>query len=105
MSSTFIRFFHRAAFLVAAGLLGAGAAFGQAGNEAWKTKGIIDTSASPKAKLHTVPIRAVTMGDGFWAERMRTNVEASIPSLLALLEEHGVVDNFRRLSGRKNVGR
>jgi DUF1680 family protein len=52
-----------------------------------------------------MPIRAVTMGDGFWAQRMRTNVEDSIPTLLALLEEHGVVDNFRRLSGRKNQGR
>jgi DUF1680 family protein len=105
MSSAFIRHLHRALLLFAAGLLLAGAAFAQADKEAWKTKGIIDTSASPKAKLHTVPIRAVTMDDGFWAERMRTNVEASIPSLLALLEEHGVVDNFRRLSGRKNVGR
>jgi hypothetical protein len=45
------------------------------------------------------------MGNGFWSERMRTNVEESIPTLLALLEEHGVVDNFRRLSGRKNEGR
>jgi hypothetical protein len=45
------------------------------------------------------------MGNGFWSERMRTNVEESIPTLLGLLEEHGVVDNFRRLSGRKNEGR
>jgi len=75
------------------------------GNEAWKAEGIIKTSASPKAQLHSVPIRAITMGDGFWSQRMRTNVEDSIPTLLALLEEHGVVDNFRRLSGRKNAGR
>ncbi len=52
-----------------------------------------------------MPIRAVTMGSGIWSERMRTNVEDSIPTLLALLEEHGVVDNFRRLSGHKNTGR
>jgi hypothetical protein len=91
-------------------LLGACLAFeivacAQTGNEAWKAQGIINTSASPKAKLHSVPIRAVTMGNGFWAERMRTNVEESIPTLLALLEEHGVVDNFRRLSGRKDEAR
>ncbi|MGB9488094.1 MAG: beta-L-arabinofuranosidase domain-containing protein [Terriglobia bacterium] len=91
-------------------LLGACLAFGiaalaQTGNEPWKVQGIINTSASPKAKLHSVPIRAVTMGEGFWSERMRTNAEKSIPTLLGLLEEHGVVDNFRRLSGRVNAGR
>jgi len=79
--------------------------FAQADSQAWKTEGIINTSASPKAKLHSVPIRAVTMGSGFWADRMRTNVEDSIPTLLALLEDHGVVDNFRRLAGHKSVSR
>jgi hypothetical protein len=37
--------------------------------------------------------------------RIRTNVERSIPTMLQLLEEHGVVDNFRRLSGRKKADR
>jgi DUF1680 family protein len=71
----------------------------------WKSQGIIHTSSSPYAKLHSVPVRAVKMGEGFWTARMRTNVEQSIPSMLQLLEEHGVVDNFRRLVGRKNVAR
>jgi len=71
----------------------------------WQDQGIINTASSPQAKVHSVPIRAVKMGDGFWADRMKTNVEKSIPSLLALLEEHGVVDNFRRLSGRKRAAR
>lgn len=65
---------------------------------------VIDTSRSPHAKLHGVPVKAVAMGDGFWSPRMRTNVERSIPTMLELLEEHGVVDNFRRLKG-KNVPR
>ena len=73
--------------------------------DAWKDEGIINTAHSPQARLHSVPISAVSMGEGFWAERMKVNAEKSIPSLLALLEEHGVVDNFRRLSGRKNTGR
>jgi hypothetical protein len=102
MSSKIIRFL---LLLLGAYLAFEIAAFAQTGNEAWKEQGIINTSASPKAQLHSVPIRAVTMGDGFWAQRMRTNVEESIPTLLGLLEEHGVVDNFRRLSGRKNQGR
>jgi hypothetical protein len=73
--------------------------------DAWKDQGIINTLHSPHARLHSVPIRAVTMGEGFWQERMKTNAEKSIPSLLALLQAHGVVDNFRRLSGRKSASR
>jgi hypothetical protein len=45
------------------------------------------------------------MGEGFWSARMRVNLERSIPTLVQLLEEHGVVDNFRRLTGRKNAPR
>jgi hypothetical protein len=101
MSSATIRFLCLISFLLSACSI----VYAQTQGEAWKDQGIINTSASPKAKVHSVPIRAVTMGDGFWAARMRTNAEESIPTLLDLLEEHGVVDNFRRLSGRKNQGR
>jgi Uncharacterized protein conserved in bacteria len=45
------------------------------------------------------------MGEGFWTARMRVNVEKSIPTMLDLLEKHGTVDNFRRLSGRKKAPR
>jgi DUF1680 family protein len=71
----------------------------------WKDQGILHLEKSPNAKLHSVPVRAVTLGEGFWAERRRVNVEKSIPSLLALLEENGIVDNFRRISGRRQVPR
>jgi hypothetical protein len=71
----------------------------------WKLQGVIHTSSSPYAKLHSVPISAVKMGEGFWATRMRTNVERSIPTMLQLLEEHGIVDNFRRLTGRTKAAR
>jgi DUF1680 family protein len=47
----------------------------------------------------------VRVNDGFWGARRKTNVERSIPTMLQLLEEHGVVDNFRRLSGAKKVER
>jgi len=105
MGSTHIRFLSWSSCLLGAFLAFQMAAFAQADDQAWKAEGIINTSASPKAKLHSVPIRAVTMGSGIWADRMRTNVEDSIPTLLALLEEHGVVDNFLRLSGQKHVSR
>jgi DUF1680 family protein len=55
--------------------------------------------------VHSVPVRAVHMRDGFWAARMETNVERSIPTLLEQLEEHGVVDNFRRVAGTKQAER
>jgi len=71
----------------------------------WKSQGVINTSASPYAKLHSVPVRAVKMGAGFWSARMRTNVERSIPAMLQELKDHGIVDNFRRLSGRKQAER
>lgn len=71
----------------------------------WKSQGIIQNAASPYAKLHSVPIGAVEMGEGFWSARMRTNVERSIPTLLQQLEDHGIVDNFRRISSRKKAPR
>lgn len=70
-----------------------------------RAAGIVATSASPYAVLHDVPISAVQMGEGFWRTRMEKNRTAGVRQLYSLLEEHGVIDNFRRLSGRKNVNR
>ena len=66
----------------------------------WRDQGIIYLDHSPNAVMHPVPVRAVKLGDGFWQPRRRVNVERSIPTMLDLLEVHGIVDNFRRLSGR-----
>src|SRR5579884_583020 len=71
----------------------------------WRSQGIIYLDHSLNARLHTVPIQAVHLGDGFWANRRWVTTEHSLPTMLELLEEHGVMDNFRRLSGRKNVAR
>ena len=71
----------------------------------WQSEGVLSVAHSPYAKLHTVPIRAVKMGDGFWSARRAINVEKSIPTMLAELEQHGVVDNFLRLEGKKDVPR
>jgi hypothetical protein len=67
----------------------------------WTTQGVIRDGASPHAKLHSVPIRAVKMGPGFWSARIKVNAEQSIPTLLEQFEDYGVVDNFRRLSDSK----
>jgi uncharacterized protein len=77
----------------------------QTAGDEWRSEGVLFLKRSPHARLKDVPVRAVRMGDGFWAPRRRVNVERSIPTLLTLLEANGIVDNFRRLSGRKQVPR
>lgn len=72
---------------------------------AWKDRPVLDTAASPQAVLHGVPVSAVTVKEGFWSPRRKVNVDVSLPSLLALFEENGIIDNFRRVSGRKDVPR
>jgi DUF1680 family protein len=67
--------------------------------------GVVATGKSPDARLHAVPIHAVKMKDGFWLPRMEANRQKGIPRLLQLLEDHGVVDNFRRVSGHKKCDR
>ncbi|MEB2362393.1 MAG: glycoside hydrolase family 127 protein, partial [Bryobacterales bacterium] len=62
---------------------------------------ILNLEKTPHAKLRNVPVSAVRITDGFWSARRAANTTRSMPALLALLEEHGVVDNFRRLSGKK----
>src|SRR5579872_6616082 len=69
----------------------------------WQDQGIIHVDQSPYAKVHAVPVRAVTMGDGFWTPRRKVVFDRSIPGSLTLIEQAGVVDNFRRLTGKKDV--
>lgn len=61
--------------------------------------------ASEKTKLQFIPISAVTMREGFWKSRMDLNHQHGIPRLLKHLEDHGVVDNFMIVSGRKKTER
>ena len=65
--------------------------------------GVVDTSHSPHARLRSVPLAAVKLGDGFWRPRLQANVAGGMPTFYRDMESHGVVDNFRRLSGRKQV--
>jgi len=75
------------------------------GKSDWHSEGVIYLANSLNARLHPVPVQAVHLADGFWSARRRVTTERSLPTLLALLEEHGAIDNFRRLSGRKSVPR
>jgi len=76
---------------------------GQAPN--WKNEGVLYLDHSLNARLHPVPVQSVHLGDGFWSARRRVTTERSLPTMLELLEEHGVVDNFRRLAGRPDLPR
>lgn len=69
---------------------------------AWQDQGVINTANSPYAKLHSIPVRAVTVEEGFWSKRRKTNVERSIPTMHDELEGHGRMDNFRRLVGKSS---
>ncbi len=84
-------------------LLTAGPDATAASGTAWQAAGIADFSRSPFAKLKPVPVRAVTIQDGFWARRRKTNVTASIPTMHNQLVAHGRMDNFLRLTGRSSA--
>lgn len=73
-----------------------------AASPAWKDQGVLNLANSPYAKLHSVPVRAVSLEAGFWSKRRKINVESSIPSMRKELEEHGRMDNFRRLVGKSS---
>ncbi len=61
--------------------------------------------SSEKLKLHPIPVSAVKMREGFWKKKMDVNHQRSLPALLKQLEDHGVVDNFMLVSGRKKIER
>src|SRR5579864_1449876 len=83
------------------GATGGGAA--SAATADWKDEGVLFVDKSPYAKLHSIPVHAVTITQGFWGARRETNVEKSIPSMEKLLEANGRMTNFLRLAGKSDV--
>jgi uncharacterized protein len=69
----------------------------------WKDQGIENLTKSPHAKLRNIPVHAVTIKSGFWAQRREINLDKSIPSMHDLLEANGRMNNFRRLAGRSSA--
>ncbi len=69
----------------------------------WRDQGILNLAKSPYAKLRNVPVHAVAIENGFWAQRREVNVDKSIPSMGKLLEANGRMDNFRRLIGKSTA--
>jgi DUF1680 family protein len=81
-------------------LLAAGPDATAASGTTWQAAGVADFSRSPFAKLKPVPVRAVTIQDGFWSKRRVTNIDSSIPSMHDELIAHGRMDNFLRLEAK-----
>jgi len=79
------------------------AAVGLTDSPSWKDQGIENLTKSPYAKLHDIPVRAVTIPSGFWASRREINVTRSIPTMHDLLEANGRMNNFRRLVGKSDA--
>jgi hypothetical protein len=69
----------------------------------WKDEGVLFVDKSPYAKLHNIPVHAVTITQGFWGARRETNVDKSIPSMEKLLEANGRMNNFLRLAGKSDA--
>ncbi len=69
----------------------------------WKDEGVLFVDKSPYAKLHNVPVHAVTITQGFWGARREINIDKSIPSMEKLLEANGRMNNFLRLAGRSDA--
>ena len=69
----------------------------------WKDEGVLFVDKSPYAKLHNVPVHAVTINQGFWGARREINVDKSIPSMERLLEANGRMRNFLRLVGKSDA--
>ena len=69
----------------------------------WKDQGVENLARSPHAKLRDIPVRAVTITSGFWAQRREINVTRSIPTMRDLLEANGRMNNFLRLTGKSSA--
>ena len=59
---------------------------------------IVDTSGSPGASLHAVPVDRIELTDGYWRDRFDVNHETSLRELWDLLanpDAGHVLTNFR----------
>ena len=70
----------------------------------WRSAGAVDTTHSPHAMLRPVPIRAITLGDGFWKPRLDANRTAGIFAFLEWLDEDDQVAPFREFAHFARTG-
>ncbi|MDZ4802420.1 MAG: glycoside hydrolase family 127 protein [Bryobacteraceae bacterium] len=76
-----------------------------AGAAAQQDQAVLHLVNTPQAKVRPVPVASVKLQPGFWAERLDVNRRVSIPTLLKQFEDRGILDNFLRVSGKKQTPR
>lgn len=64
-----------------------------------KQKSTLTTGGTSGYPITPVPFTEVKVSDGFWAPRIETNREVTIPFAMNKNEETGRVDNFRKAAG------
>jgi DUF1680 family protein len=73
----------------------------QAPVDNWRDQGVLFLKHTLNARLQPVPVSAVRITGGLWAARRRVTVEHALPTLFALLQEHGAIDNFVKMAAKK----
>jgi uncharacterized protein len=58
---------------------------------------VVDLSRSKYARLHPLPLRAITIRDGFWAQRIAVNRNSAISEVYQQEIQNGRVFNFQRM--------
>jgi len=58
----------------------------------------------PYQKLTPIGLRDVTLADGFWASRVRTNIEHTLPHVYEQIEKSGAIRNFINLAEDNGKG-
>jgi len=64
-------------------------------------KGLVNTGQSPHARLRTLPMDAITLSDGFWAQKQAVNRTTSLKHGYHMLEQAGNFHNFRVAAGHE----
>ena len=69
----------------------------------WNDQGVENLVRSPHAKLKNIPVRAVTIHEGFWTTGVKSMSRKAFRACTKLLESNGRMDNFRRLIGKSTA--
>jgi uncharacterized protein len=65
-----------------------------------QTSPVLDTSHSRHVRLRPVAVSTVRLSDDFWEPRRRINHAVTLPFQFQQIKASGVLDNFRRVTGK-----
>ncbi len=61
---------------------------------------VVDLSKNQRVFMKPVGVESVKLQDEFWAPRLKTMWEVTLPSQLEIFEKTGRIENFRRAAGK-----